>query len=175
MKHPLILRYMLFYAISLSLLATSCNENAEKTGASTKVYYPDTLIEVNESVFRFKILIDRADVDPAAATATFNENTGDYEINCGEDYSLRFSQVTMTIEDFKNQLNSDTPFPVSITDESTNHLIWQALLPDGTLGYYNLFAVKNINGFPMTIRSTEKFDWSEQSIQKMYRSIQGIE
>jgi hypothetical protein len=159
----------------ICLLLGSCAGTDNDGPQATKVYYPDTLITVDESIFKFNILIDRADVDPAPAIAGLNENTGDYEIDCGDDFSLRFSQIAMTVERFKAELNSDSPFPVSITEESPNHLIWQPLLPDGSNGYYNLFALRSINGFPIIIRSTEKSNWSEKNIQKMFTAIQGIE
>jgi hypothetical protein len=156
-------------------LLGSCSGTDDKISVDTKSVYPDTLITVDESIFKFKILIDRSDLDPAPAIADLNEGTGDYEIDCGDDFSLRFSEISMSIEEFKSQLENDTSFPVAIRDESPNHLIWQPLLPDSALGYYNLCAMRSINGHPMLIRSTEKFDWSEQNIQKMLTAIQGIE
>jgi len=167
-------RYTITIVLCCALIAFSCSEKGETEPQKVELVETKDSIQINAGVFQMAMKFPLNEMMDCSPEHKLNENTGDYEITCGEEFGIHISQVDLTVADFKTHFAKESAFPLKAFDEGNNYLVYQIPLPDGSPNYYHLFATKTMYGMSFTFKSTANHDWSEQQIRRMLGAVETI-
>ncbi|MEY3398318.1 MAG: hypothetical protein RL220_912 [Bacteroidota bacterium] len=132
------------------------------------------VVRYDGSGFHLQMNIPQHPTDSIPAQTILNENTGELDINAGDNFGLRVIQESRSVEQFRQDMQAMSLFSMRIVEETPELLIYQTLLPDGTAHFFHIYATRIINGVPYTIRSAPESDFTEADVVRMKEALNSL-
>ncbi len=173
MKTLIVLSSIIILFVGLN--ACQNGQTAEKQSDTNQVLNPnDSLFIINEGGFSFGIVLPKDLMIANTPVVKFNGATGDMHIQCGDEFWIVASMENTDMNKIKSQLGDDILFTSKIIEETSNSLLYQRNLPDGSEYDYNYRSICQLGDKKYTFRTCEEGEFSLGSVNRMKSAISSV-
>lgn len=156
------------------ILFQSCNNETGTTTAQTEkiqLAENDSIFNVNESGFKFSIVLPKDLMINESPQIKMNTATGELHITLGEKFWIVASQEKGDVNKFKADMEDDMLFKHEIVEENTQSLMYKRVLPDGTEYDYSYKSCNDVSGIPYIFRTSEEGEFTKENVTRMKTAI----